>query len=127
MNKEKNARIALSLNVWQIVKSDLELRILKGDFAPGERIPSIRKIAEDYGVGQTTAQKVLNVLWQEGIIEPHRGVGFFVKPYVREQLIASRKKIIEVTMIRAIEEAALINVDLLPMIERCAKMKEQKK
>ena len=122
-----NRNINLSPNVWQDVKSDIELKILTGAFAPGERIPSIRKIADDYGVGQTTAQKVLKTLWHEGIIEPHRGIGFFVKPYIREQLIASRRKILEKKIISAVEEAALIDMDLLPMVEKYANMKNGQK
>lgn len=127
MYKNKNTHIALPPNVWQDVKSDIELKILTGAFAPGERIPSIRKIADDYGVGQTTAQKVLKTLWHEGIIEPRRGVGFFVRPYIREQLIASRKKILEKKVISAVEEAALINMDLLSIVEKYVKMKNEQK
>lgn len=112
-----------SLNIWTDIKSDIEMKILSGSFAPGERIPSVRKLSADYGIGQTTAQKILKALWQEGIIEPRRGVGFFVKPYIREQLITSRKKILEKKMISALEEASLINMDMLPIIEKYFSMR----
>lgn len=123
MSKKTN----ISPNIWKDVKYDIETKILSGFFAPGERIPSIRKIADDYGVGQTTAQKVLNVLWQEGIIEPRRGVGFFVKPYIREQLITERKKELERKLISVVEEASMINVDLFPMLEKYIQMKNGQK
>lgn len=114
-------------NLWLDVKSDIELRILRGEFSAGERVPSVRKIADDYGVGQSTAQKVLKTLWAEGIIEPQRGIGFFVKPYIREQLAASRKKILEKRIIGAVEEADLINMDLLSMVEKYVNMKKEQK
>lgn len=123
MNKNANGCASQSSNVWNDVKSDIEFKILTGAFAAGERIPSIRKLAEDYGVGQSTAHKILNALWQEGIIESKRGVGYFVKPYIREQLVSARKQILERKVLDIVEEAAQINVDLIPMIEKYKVMK----
>lgn len=123
MNKNVNKFSAQSSDVWQDVKNDIERKILSGTFAPGERIPSTRKIAEEYGVGQSTAQKVLNALEADGIIEPKRGVGFFVKPYIREKLFSAKKQSLEMTIIEALEEAELLNVDLVSMVERYQNMK----
>jgi GntR family transcriptional regulator len=108
----------MSPNVWSEVKSDIELKILTGEYQAGERLPSIRKLAKDYGVGQSTAIKVLNSLLQEEIIETRRGVGHFVKPYIREKLIAERKRKLEATIQDACEEAVLIGVDLKEMVEQ---------
>lgn len=126
MNKT-NVGMLPSSSVWQYVKSDIELKILDGTFAVGERIPSIRKLADDYGVGQSTAQKILTTLWHEGIIESRRGVGYFVMPYVREKLVAERKKTLEKTLLHAMEEAELIDMDLSSMVERCKEMKSKQK
>lgn len=108
----------MSPNVWSEVKSDIELKILTGEYQAGERLPSIRKLAKDYGVGQSTTIKVLNSLLQEEIIETRRGVGHFVKPYIREKLIAERKRKLEATIQDACEEAVLIGVDLKEMVEQ---------
>ena len=123
----KRARVEASQtsNVWKGVKRDIELKILNGTFVAGERIPSVRKIAEDYDVGQTTAQKILNALCQEGIIESRRGVGYFVVPYIREQLISERKKSLERKVLSAVEEAEHVNVDLISMITEFQKKKRQ--
>ena len=127
MNNISRSKPSQSPIVWQDVKADIELKILTGVYAAGERIPPIRKIAKDYNIGQTTAQKVLNVLYQEGIIEPKRGVGFFVKPYIREQLIAERKQHLERMVISAVDEAALINADLISMVEKYTEIKQRDK
>lgn len=126
MENIKRYKTSQSPNVWQDVKTDIEHKILMGDFIAGERIPPIRKIAKDYGICQSTAQKVLNTLWQEGIIEPKRGVGFFVKPYIREKLLAEHKIRLEKTMIDAVEEAALVGVDLISMVEKYTEIKNKK-
>lgn len=114
-------------NVWEDVKSDIELKILSGVYMPGERIPSVRKLAEYYGVGQTTAQKVLTALWQEEIIESKRGVGFFVRPYTKEPLTTKRKESLEKRVKGIVEEAALLNVDLPSMVDEYTKVKEGKR
>lgn len=103
---------------WQDVKDDIEYKILTGVFAVGERIPTTRKIAEDYDIGLSTAQKVLNILCEEGIIESKRGVGYFVKPYTKEQIQTERRKKLEKDIMNAVEEADLIEVNLLSMVER---------
>ena len=112
-----------SPNVWQSVKADIERKILAGTYEAGERIPSTRQIAEDYDIALSTAQKALNSLWHEGIVYAKQGVGFFVRPYVREQLISERTKALEKAVISAVEEAMLINIDIVPMVEKCMKMK----
>lgn len=103
---------------WQDVKDDIEYKILTGVFAVGERIPTTRKIAEDYDIGLSTAQKVLNILCEEGVIESKRGVGYFVKPYTKEQIQTERRKKLEKDIMNAVEEAELIEVNLLSMVER---------
>lgn len=119
MNNNITSTSDLTSNIWLDVKSDIELKILTGAYVAGERIPSIRKLAVDYGVGQSTVQKVLNVLWYEGVIEPKRGVGFFVKPYIREQLISKRRITIEKQIKNILEEALLINMDVKPIFDMC--------
>lgn len=103
---------------WQDVKDDIEYKILTGVFAVGERIPTTRKIAKDYDIGLSTAQKVLNILCEEGVIESKRGVGYFVKPYTKEQIQTERRKKLEKDIMNAVEEADLIEVNLLSMVER---------
>lgn len=103
---------------WQDVKDDIEYKILTGVFAVGERIPTTRKIAKDYDIALNTAQKVLNILCEEGVIESKRGVGYFVKPYTKEQIQTERRKKLEKDIMNAVEEADLIEVNLLSMVER---------
>ena len=126
MNDIKRYKTSSTSNVWQDVKSDIEFKILTGVFAAGERIPPIRKIAKEYNIGQSTAQKVVNMLYQEEIIESKRGVGYFVKPYIREQLLTERKKNLEKLIVNAIEEADCIGIDLLAMVEAYIKIKKKK-
>ena len=92
MNSEDNKRFfSPNMNVWLDVKENIELKIITGEYKPGDQIPPIRKMASLYNIGVTTAQKVMDDLYQEGIVSKKRGVGFFVKPYVRERLYKKHK------------------------------------
>jgi DNA-binding GntR family transcriptional regulator len=43
------------------------------------RVPSVRTLAQQYGVSHITADKALSVLKQEGLIMSVRGKGAYVK------------------------------------------------
>lgn len=107
-----------SLDVWQIIKTDIENKIISGYYAAGSKLPSIRKVSEEYEAGQATVQKVFSILCREGIIESKHGVGFFVNAYIRERLVTERKWGLEKKAKELVEEADLIGVDLLPIIKR---------
>jgi GntR family transcriptional regulator len=56
------------------VAEDLRARIEAGEFATGAKLPSIRELAAEYGVTQTTANEALKRLKAEGLaIASERG------------------------------------------------------
>ena len=103
---------------WLTVKNDLELKIISGEYKAGERIPPVRKIAELYGIGSSTAAKTLAQMHKEGTIYQRRGVGYFVRPFVRETLIAEHRHNLEKTLINAFEYADLLGIDMSTIINR---------
>src|SRR4051812_8672197 len=52
--------------------------IRTGDLPPGQRLPSGRDLASQYGVALMTVQKALTVLRAEGLVRSYRGRGTFV-------------------------------------------------
>lgn len=115
INRQKKS---VSPNKFQEVKTDIEKKILIGEYKPGERVPPIRRIAKDYDIGLSTAQKVLNALYEEEIIDSKRGVGFFVNPYIKDKLIVERKRALEKTIAQVIEEARVLNIDISTIISK---------
>jgi len=88
--KEKNT--GPSVNIWKGIKKDIELGIITGAYETGNRFPSISQVAEMYGIGSTTAQKVLDMLCSENIIYKRQGVGYFLKPFVKDRLLVFHMK-----------------------------------
>lgn len=54
-------------------------RIRSGDLGPGDRVPGVTALMQEYGIARTTAGKVLALLREEDLIEVVPGWGSFVK------------------------------------------------
>jgi GntR family transcriptional regulator len=53
---------------WRQIAQIYRDKISSGELAPGDRLPSIRSISQEYEVATTTAQKVLEALRDEGLV-----------------------------------------------------------
>ncbi|KPM55675.1 hypothetical protein ACG83_10320 [Frankia sp. R43] len=65
------------------IADDLRRRILRGDLAPGAKLPSERVMAEDAGVTRGTVREAIKVLRAEGLVVPVHGSGVFVRDQPR--------------------------------------------
>ena len=54
--------------------------VLRGDWAGGEQIPSVRQLAAEVGVNPNTVQRAYGYLQEIDIAETRRGLGIFVHP-----------------------------------------------
>jgi DNA-binding transcriptional MocR family regulator len=64
---------------YQAIAQTIRERIASGCYPPGERIPSIRRLAEDFGCNKLTVQRAFETLKQEGVIENRVGSGSYVR------------------------------------------------
>ncbi len=53
---------------WRQIAQIYRDKIESGELQPGDRVPSIRTLAQQYEVATTTAQKVIEALRDEGLI-----------------------------------------------------------
>jgi GntR family transcriptional regulator len=60
------------------IAEDLRARVRSGDLVPGDKLPSGRQLADDYGVAAMTVQHALRMLRDEGLITTWQGRGVFV-------------------------------------------------
>jgi DNA-binding GntR family transcriptional regulator len=61
------------------IAADLRSKIEHGELLPGEQVPSVTRIAEDYGVSRSTARRALEQLKEWGLTEAISGWGTFVR------------------------------------------------
>ncbi len=115
MNFKENQAIYLQIAAF------LSDKILKGDFVPGMKIPSIREVAVSLEVNPNTVQRSFDFLQQNEIIEMKRGVGFFVLNKAVARILEIRKQnFVENTLPELTKEMNLLSIkpeELIKMIQ----------
>jgi len=80
LNESRRSVFGTQVPLYRSIAGLLRTDILSGKLAPGERVPTIDKLAEDFGVARVTARQALSVLIEEGRIMAQQGRGTFVVP-----------------------------------------------
>ncbi|WP_040871233.1 GntR family transcriptional regulator [Nocardia exalbida] len=65
------------------VADELARRVAAGEYQPGDLMPSVRQVAEEFEMNRATAQLTLGRLESYGFVEARRGKGFTIRD-VRE-------------------------------------------
>ncbi|MGW0944873.1 GntR family transcriptional regulator [Streptomyces sp. NPDC002623] len=75
------------------VADSLRARILAGEWAVGERLPSRARLAEEYGVGRNVTHRAVDRLMSSGLLEGRAGSGTYVRtPHERLRMVRSRHR-----------------------------------
>lgn len=80
------------LPIYAQLVEQIRLKIVSGDFAPGERLPSVRDMAMEAGVNPNTLQRALQELERLDLVFSQRTTGRFVTE--DEAAIAAAKRAI---------------------------------
>jgi DNA-binding FadR family transcriptional regulator len=56
----------------EAVYDEIRRRVVEGEWAPGDRLPSERSLAEQLDIGRTALRQVLGRLVTEGVVERHQ-------------------------------------------------------
>jgi DNA-binding GntR family transcriptional regulator len=67
-----------SVPPWEQLAGILRGRIESGELAPGDRVPSVISLAQEYELAAGTVRKALAQLQREGLVESRVGWGTFV-------------------------------------------------
>ena len=78
--------------IFQQIAEQLEEGILSGAYPEEGQVPSITEFAVLYRINPATALKGVNLLVDAGLLYKKRGVGMFVSPGAREQLLLARRE-----------------------------------
>lgn len=78
--------------IYQQIADQIKNRIVADEWAAEERIPSIREMAVTLGVNPNTVTRSYQKLLEDGVIENHRGVGYFVAKDAKEEILQREKR-----------------------------------
>ena len=72
------------LPLYERVRQAIAASIADGTYAPGDRLPSEARLAEDLGVNRLTVRRAIEELARAGVVESRQGSGTYVSaPIVR--------------------------------------------
>jgi DNA-binding transcriptional regulator YhcF (GntR family) len=77
--------------IYLQIADQMRDRILQGEWAEEERIPSIRELAVMLGVNPNTVTKSYQALTDRNIIENQRGLGYFVARDAKRTILREMK------------------------------------
>lgn len=77
--------------------------ILAGDFAPGEKLPPERELAEMFGVSRPSVREALNLLASAGMVMSYQGGGTVVQSLVDASKGGALSELIRTQQERALE------------------------
>ncbi|MCS0637747.1 GntR family transcriptional regulator [Streptomyces sp. LP05-1] len=73
------------------VAEALRARIEEGEWGIGDKLPSRAQLAAEYDIGQSVAQRAMELLIIEGLLEGRAGSGTYVRqPRLRQRMFRSR-------------------------------------
>jgi len=70
--------------LYVAVADRLRQRVERGEWGPGEHLPSLHQLAEEFGVARLTARQAVQRLVAEGLLTSQRGQGTVVAQEVRQ-------------------------------------------
>jgi DNA-binding FadR family transcriptional regulator len=79
MSQKSSAQAPRSDNLTRRMEQALRQRISEGPLQPGERLPTEKRLAEEFGVSRTVVREAIAALRAAGLVEPRQGAGVFVK------------------------------------------------
>ncbi|WP_205571484.1 GntR family transcriptional regulator [Streptomyces sp. YIM 130001] len=77
---------------YRVIAAEIRSRIVSGELRPGDRVPSIRAIAQRWGVAIATATKVTAALRDEGLVEAKVGAGTVVSAAAGRERASSAQR-----------------------------------
>jgi GntR family transcriptional regulator of arabinose operon len=85
--------------LYQSLVADITAQIETGTHAPGERLPSMSVLSEQYQVSDITVRTALRELVSRGLLESRRGSGFYIKAQRPETVSRTADKLIAMVIL----------------------------
>ena len=78
--------------IYRQLRDRVVAMILDGVLNEGDPLPSVRNVAAEYRVNPITVLKGYQELVNEQLVETKRGLGMFIKPGARDQLLQGERQ-----------------------------------
>lgn len=108
--------------IYQQIRDQIVVGIAQGSLAPGEKLPTVRALADEAGVNMMTVSKAYQLLKQEGYITTDRRSGTVVSARQAVQAVPEQtRKQLEL----ALSELRVAGWSWGQVLELCQRLYEQ--
>lgn len=83
-------RMHPSRSKWRQAYAVISDQIRTGELAPGDRVPTVHELMQQWSMSNTIAQKVHRALREAGLVETEPGTGSYVLEGAAEKLQAGQ-------------------------------------
>ena len=105
--------------IYLQIADRIRTEILNGSLREEEQVMSTTQYATTYRINPATAAKAFAQLVDEGVLYKRRGVGMFVSPEARDQLLAGRRERFFADVVEPlVAEARVLGIPLAEIAER---------
>ena len=108
--------------IYMQIRDQIVLAAAREELVPGDKLPTVRALAEECGINMMTVSKAYQLLRQEGVITTDRRSGAVVAR--REQSAGPSRETLEGLRLR-LGELWLAGLDVDAAMELCRKMYEE--
>ena len=112
--------------IYLQLMEEIQRRIITGTYQVGERLPSVRELAEEASVNPNTMQKALSKLEEDGLILTHRTSGRSVTEDANMIKLA-RNHLAQEQIIEFLEKMKLLGFEKQETLTLITKMLEEMK
>ncbi len=108
--------------IYQQIRNQIVLGIADGGLEPGQRLPTIRALADEAGINMMTVSKAYQLLKQEGYIQTDRRSGATVAP--RHGAVGPSRDTLQGLRLR-LSELRLAGLERGEILDLCAKLYDE--
>lgn len=111
--------------IYRQIKDQICQAISSGTLSEGDKLPSVRSLADQLVLNHNTVAKAYHELVQDGVIESRHGRGVFVLPQRKVFNKAERSRRLKQVLELLVSEAILLNCSVEEVREEVEKSLEK--
>jgi len=116
VDQDKGRQVFDARPIYVQLIERIKTRVVSGEYAPGAQIPSVRELAEAFGVNPNTMQKALTELEREDLVSAQRTVGRFVTEDV-ELIQRLKTELAQTHISQFLREMAALGIEAAVAVE----------
>ena len=104
---ESTSGVPITKQIAEQIRTHCASRTLQ----PGDRLPSVRQLAQELAVNQNTILRVYERLTAEGLLERRHGDGTYVAERLPSGQLKAQRELLRQEVARLVRRAAALGVD----------------